>query len=72
MKSYRKELWFNLPTRHGFINITSQVEEALHENGIREGLEEWLKGWAKESREMKRIFRMLAFVELSGTEAIHK
>jgi secondary thiamine-phosphate synthase enzyme len=38
MKSYRKELWFNLPTRRGFINITSQVEECLRESGIREGL----------------------------------
>ena|SRR5271157_360650 len=38
MKSFRKELWFNLPTRRGFINITPQVEEALHESGIREGL----------------------------------
>jgi secondary thiamine-phosphate synthase enzyme len=38
MKSYRKELWFNLPTRRGFINITPQVEEALRESGIREGL----------------------------------
>jgi len=38
MKSFRKELWFNLPTRRGFINITPQVEEALRESGIREGL----------------------------------
>ena len=38
MKSFRKELWFNLPTRRGFINITSQVEEALRESGIQEGL----------------------------------
>ena len=38
MKSYRKELWFNLPTRRGFINITSQVEEALRESEIKEGL----------------------------------
>ena len=38
MKSYRKELWLNLPTRRGFVNITSQVEECLHESGIREGL----------------------------------
>src|SRR5262245_54830255 len=37
MKSHRKELWFNLPTRRGFVNITSQVEEALHESGIQEG-----------------------------------
>ncbi len=38
MKSYRKELWFNLPTRRGFVNITPQVEEALRESNIREGL----------------------------------
>ncbi|MFN3741227.1 MAG: secondary thiamine-phosphate synthase enzyme YjbQ [Anaerolineales bacterium] len=38
MKSYRQELWFNLPTRRGFVNITPQVEEALRESGIREGL----------------------------------
>ncbi len=38
MKSYRKELWFNLPTRRGFVNITPQVEEAVRESGIREGL----------------------------------
>ena len=38
MKSYRKELWFNLPVRRGFINITSQVNACLRESGIREGL----------------------------------
>lgn len=38
MKSYRKELWFNVPTRRAFINITSQVEQCLQESGIREGL----------------------------------
>jgi secondary thiamine-phosphate synthase enzyme len=38
MKSYRKELWFNTPTRRAFINITPQVEESLRESGIREGL----------------------------------
>ncbi len=38
MKSYRKELWFNLPTRRGFINITSEVETALRESGVKEGL----------------------------------
>ena len=38
MKSYRKELWFNLPNRRGFVNITSEVELALKESGIREGL----------------------------------
>lgn len=38
MKSYRKELWFHLPTRRGFVNITSQVEACLAESGIQEGL----------------------------------
>jgi secondary thiamine-phosphate synthase enzyme len=38
MKSYRKELTFNIPSRRGFVNITSQVEEALRESGIQEGL----------------------------------
>ena len=38
MKSYRKELWFNLPTRRGFVNITPQVETCLHESNIQEGL----------------------------------
>ena len=38
MKSYRKELWFNLPTRRGFMNITPEVENCLRESGIREGL----------------------------------
>jgi len=38
MKSYRKELWFNVPTRRAFINITPQVEACLHESGIAEGL----------------------------------
>jgi len=38
MKSYRKELWFNIPSRRGFVNITTQVEEALRESGVKEGL----------------------------------
>jgi secondary thiamine-phosphate synthase enzyme len=38
MKSYRKELWFNTPERVGFINITPQVEDCLHESGVSEGL----------------------------------
>jgi secondary thiamine-phosphate synthase enzyme len=38
MKSYRKELWFDVPARRGFINITGQVEQCLAESGIREGL----------------------------------
>lgn len=38
MKTFRKELWFHTPTRVAFINITPQVEAALIESGIREGL----------------------------------
>ena len=38
MKSYRKELYFTTPNRRNFINITSQVENALYESGIKEGL----------------------------------
>lgn len=38
MKSYRKVLRFNLPTRRGLVNITHHVEEALRESGITEGL----------------------------------
>ena len=37
MKSYRKELWFQTPTRRAFINITPQVNEALQESGVQEG-----------------------------------
>lgn len=38
MKSYRKELWFHTNTRRKLINITNQVEEALRESSIQEGL----------------------------------
>ena len=38
MKSFRKELWFETRTRRGYINITPQVETALRESGIKEGL----------------------------------
>ena len=37
MKSYRKELWFNIPTRRAFKNITRDVEECLRESGVQEG-----------------------------------
>ncbi|HET9909342.1 MAG TPA: YjbQ family protein, partial [Anaerolineales bacterium] len=37
MKSYRKELWFNIPSRRGFVNITPDVEVALRESGVKEG-----------------------------------
>ncbi|MDG2148854.1 MAG: secondary thiamine-phosphate synthase enzyme YjbQ [Planctomycetota bacterium] len=38
MKSHRKELWFEVPQRRGFLNITSRIEAALQESGISEGL----------------------------------
>ncbi len=38
MKSYRKELWFDIKKRREFINITPGVEECLRESGIKEGL----------------------------------
>jgi len=38
MKSYRKELWFQTSTRRAFVNITSEVEAALRESEIQEGL----------------------------------
>lgn len=38
MKSYRKELWFNVPGRRGLVNITADVEECLRESGVKEGL----------------------------------
>jgi secondary thiamine-phosphate synthase enzyme len=38
MKSFRKELWFEVPTRRALINITPKVEACLKESGIKEGL----------------------------------
>jgi secondary thiamine-phosphate synthase enzyme len=38
VKSFRKELWFNLPGRRAFVNITPQVETCLRESGVKEGL----------------------------------
>ncbi len=38
MKSYRKELWFNLPTRVGFVNLTPDVEQCVVESSVQEGL----------------------------------
>lgn len=38
MKSFRKELFFNIPERVGFVNITPNVDECLKESGIKEGL----------------------------------
>jgi len=38
MKSYREELWFNIPQRRAFVNITGFVREALTKSKIQEGL----------------------------------
>lgn len=38
MKSFRKELWFEVPVRRAFLNITSQVAKCLHDSGIKEGM----------------------------------
>jgi secondary thiamine-phosphate synthase enzyme len=38
MKSYRKELWFEVPTRRGLVNITRDVNACLAESGVCEGL----------------------------------
>jgi secondary thiamine-phosphate synthase enzyme len=38
MKSYRKELYFNINTRRGFVNITPSLEQCLKESGIKEGM----------------------------------
>ncbi|MGA8028742.1 MAG: secondary thiamine-phosphate synthase enzyme YjbQ [Bryobacteraceae bacterium] len=38
MKSYRKELWFEIPSRRGFVNITNEVTKCLRESGVSEGL----------------------------------
>jgi secondary thiamine-phosphate synthase enzyme len=38
MKSFRKVLTITVPTRRAFVNITYEVEQALHESGIQEGL----------------------------------
>ena len=38
MKNFRRELVMHLPQRRGYVNITGQVEDALRESGVREGL----------------------------------
>ena len=38
MKSFREELWLEIPNRRGFVNITPQIEEAVRASGVREGL----------------------------------
>jgi len=38
MKSYRKELWFEVPTRRALVNITPEVAACVRESGVREGI----------------------------------
>lgn len=38
MKSYRKEFVINYPKRRGYVNITSEAQEAIAESGVKEGL----------------------------------
>ena len=38
MKSFREELWFEVPARRGLLNITPQIEKCLQASGIKEGL----------------------------------
>ena len=38
MKSYRKELWFDIKGRREFVNITPDVEACLRESGVSDGL----------------------------------
>jgi len=38
MKSYRKELWFNVSSRRAFVNITEEVQQCLIESGVKEGM----------------------------------
>jgi secondary thiamine-phosphate synthase enzyme len=38
MKSFREELWFQVPQWRGFVNITREVERCLRESGVQEGL----------------------------------
>ncbi len=38
MKSLREELWFNIPERRAYLNITRQVADLVHKSGVQEGL----------------------------------
>jgi secondary thiamine-phosphate synthase enzyme len=38
MKSFTEHLWFEVPNRRGFINITPKIEELVHRSGVMEGL----------------------------------
>jgi secondary thiamine-phosphate synthase enzyme len=38
MKSHRKEIFMHLPTKWGYVNITDQVQDAIDESGVQEGM----------------------------------
>jgi thiamine phosphate synthase YjbQ (UPF0047 family) len=38
MRSYRKELWFEIPARRAFVNITGEVQQRIEDSRIKEGL----------------------------------
>jgi secondary thiamine-phosphate synthase enzyme len=38
MKTFKKELWFKIPTRRAFINITPDIQNCINESGIKEGI----------------------------------
>jgi secondary thiamine-phosphate synthase enzyme len=38
MKSYRKELWFNVPSRRAFLNSSGDVQEAVDKSGVTDGM----------------------------------
>ena len=48
MKSYRNELWFEVPRRRQFLNITDTVEACLDESGLHGDFEKWLERLAPE------------------------
>ena len=37
MKTFRKELWMNLPTERGYVNISREVQQAIDESSVKEG-----------------------------------
>ena len=38
MKTYRKELWMHLPTEWGYVNISDDVQQAVDDSGVKEGM----------------------------------
>jgi secondary thiamine-phosphate synthase enzyme len=38
MKSLTEQLWFEIPTRRGFVNITAAIDQLVKRSGIQEGL----------------------------------